>query len=269
MQEGGARLIEKENGNQALIGIGKVFPEGPEGRATPDDRRKGEMLARAAIVELTGDVEISSARGSGEKGSLSAFFQVTTTRVQAEIQQLPVIGTWWSADRQTFFVAVGKIITSTDSSPVQLVDDNVSKHAELPEIEGEEPFVSLLRASPVLMHNGGVRGFVLPDGRKVVMSVASAPINGNLAKAHRIARLKAVRNLLGQQNGIQVSSVEYLADHEQLSVAETGGRYVLLSEFFSVQTEHVAGKIQAMPVVAEWNLRDSKMINYVIGKLIN
>ena len=97
------------------------------------------------------------------------------------------------------------------------------------------------------------------------MSVAAAPIKGNLAKAHRIARLKAVRNLLGQQNGIQVTSVEYLADQEQLSIAETGSRYEMLSELLSVQTEHVAGKVKAMPVVAEWEGGNQTFYRIVIG----
>ena len=287
MTEGGAKLIKTENGALALTGIGKVFPDSPQGVATPDDRRKGEMLARAAILNLTGPIEITTARGAGQSSSryrnhskihLFSFLQATAAKLQGEIKQLPVIGSWWSANQQTFYVAVGKIVRTPNRPAVDLfnhaslirneknsgVTTSSGNSALL--IEGEEPFVSILKALPVLVKNGGVRGVLLPDGRKALLAVANIPVQGNKAKALRIARMKAIRNLLGHQEGIHVVSAEYLTDGEHLQLSESGEQYFSVSEFLFVQQEHVSGKITALPVVAEWENKKSEVIGVAVGE---
>ena len=61
-----------------------------------------------------------------------------------------------------------------------------------------------------------------------------------------------MRSLLGLKKGVQISSVEYLADQEYLSLSEKGEKYLLLSQFFSVKKEKVKGIVKVLPVVATW-----------------
>jgi len=273
MKQGGAKLFVLDSPKKILIGIAKVFPEDTDPEAMCRERIKGALLARAAILSLGGEVAITTSRGlndtstTANKGkdrvSLSSFFQVTASRVEGEIKRLPVVGTWWSKDYGTFYVAVGT------EEATHLKAQSLDAGTEIcPEISGLEPFVSILRASPVLRENGGVRGFVLKDGRKVIIAVSSAPIKGSWTKARRIAQLRAVRDLLGAKKGIRISQVEYLSDQEHLKIAQEGETRVMLSEFLSVVEEKVSGMIKPLPVVATWEEPKGKMLYVGIGGII-
>jgi len=237
MLERGARIFADDDRGSALIGIGKVVPENDQVETMLQARRIGEILARTAILELRDGIKISTSRGLKEGISLSTFFQVTETRVEGKIQQLPVIGTWWSPNHRTFCVAVGTMIDATthqimlkQSSPslaasrsesLRLGEETVEVGGNknyFMDMEGEEPFLSLLRISLVLCQNGGVRGFLLDKNNKVLIAVASASLKGLWTKTRRIAQLKAIRSVLGHRQGIQLSSVEYLGDQEQMSL---------------------------------------------------
>ncbi|MCD4811258.1 hypothetical protein K8R14_01470, partial [bacterium] len=212
MNEGGAQLIVSEDGSIALIGIGKVFPEKNRPELMPEIRRKGEIRARAAVLDLGEDVEIATSRGitegavSGKRVEnrmlLSSFFQTTETHVKGMIQQMPIIGTWWSIDHGTFYVAVGKTLNG-EKSPERLQilhrAENVLEKMQL--LESEEPFLSLLKAFPFLCQSGGVRGYILGNNKKVLIAVGSAKRDVSIAKARKIARLKAIRSLIGHKEG--------------------------------------------------------------------
>ena len=278
MKEGGAKVFSLNDGSLSLIGIGKVFPENNKPEAMLQERRKGEILARSAVLALGGDVEISTYKGLTEssfssKGEnripLSSFFQITETRVEGKVQQLPVVGTWWSANHSTLYVAVGKIVkgmgrqVDVPIDPVRRDDTD-----DMPAIEDEEPFVSLLQASPLLRQNGGVRGFILDSDRKVLIAVAAAPIKGSYAGARRVAQLKAVRSLLGHREGINLSAVEYLEDREHLRLSEGPEQRMLISHFLSVHEERVSGIVKALPIVGMWEDQDGRLLHVAIGRII-
>lgn len=283
MKEGGAKIFAMNDGSKVLIGIGKAFPEDSESETVQQARRKAEIRARATILSLGGDIEIATYKGlktetypaseAGKMISLSSFFQVTETQVAGEIQQLPVVGTWSSPDSSTFYVAVGKISVATASryvgrlkrSGADIKPGGVHNITGGPAMQGSEPFVSLVQASPLLRQNGGVRGFILDGDRKVLIAVASAPINGSYAKARRVAQLKAIRSLLGHREGIKLSAVEYLEDQEHLQITANSEEWILLSQFLSVRKEQVSGIIKSLPVVASWNSSDGRIIYVAIG----
>lgn len=276
MKQGGARVIESEDGRMALIGIGKVFPEEFKAELMPNIRRKGEIRARAAILELGEDVEISTIRGLEEKVlgirysaktiSISSFFQTTESHIQGMIQQMPIIGTWWSKDQGTCYVAVGKI-PNVESEGSKLLKLSGSENAlgKMKILEGEEPFLSLLNASPILCQNGGVRGFILENDRKILIAVNSATIQSSLIKTRKIARLKAIRSLLAHQKGIQISSVESLVDKEHLVLSGGKEQMIMLSQFLSIQEEQISGAVNAMPVVAVWKDQTQQILYVAIG----
>ena len=108
-------------------------------------------------------------------------------------------------------------------------------------------------------------GVMLPDGKKMLIAVGSAPIKDDPAKAIRMAQLKAVRELAGLKNGLQVSSAEFLADQESLMITKDGDQHIMLSEFLSVQEEQVYGKIRALPVVATWTDEEGKIMYVMVG----
>ena len=301
MKEGGARLIARQDGRMALIGIGKVFPERVNPELMPEIRRKGEIKARTAILELGESVEISTSRESKEKMmydrhsthniSLSYFFQTTETRVVGLIKQMPIIGTWWSGGGGTYYVAVGKTMTDKNMNKEpdrQIQTDNEPYNMYLLE-GGEEPFLSLLKNSPSLCKNGGVRGLILEDNRKILIAVNSAIIQYSLTVARKIeqkeiikisladaektalewarkdARRKAIRSLLGHRNGIQILSLESLVDKEYLLISGEKEQRIMLSRFLSIQEEQVSGFIHALPIVAEWQDAGRQILFVALG----
>ncbi len=266
MRDGGARILHNSSYGWAIIGIGKATPKDKSFEAVLPAKRSGEIAARIAILELGEGIHISTSRGLREAPSLSSFFQVTKTQVEGEIELLPVIGTWWSADRHILYVAVGRMMDGTDRRM------SASDGAEMAKpiangIRGEEPFLSLIRVSPVLRRNGGVVAFAIGDNRKALIAVASTLLKGSGAKAEKIARLKAVRALLGHRTGVHVSSVEYLKEQEQLVLDKNGKKYVLLSDLLSMQEEKLAGIIKSLPVVAAWEEPKGKVLHVAIGRV--
>lgn len=263
MQETGARFFTNNREGLALIGIGKVTPKDKHAETMLYARRIGEIRARIAILEMRDGIKVSTSRGLKECISLSSFFQVTETRVEGEIQQLPVIGTWWAPKCNIFYVAVGKMIDSAEEVIREI------NHKDMLHIKGEEPFLSLLQISPVLCRNGGVRGFLFGKNNKVLVSVASALLKGSRAKTERIAQLKAIRFLLGHRKGLHLSSVEYLSDQEHLGLTGDEKKHVLLSQFLSVQEEKVSGIIKSLPIVATWKDPKGQILYVAIGKLFD
>ena len=279
MNEGGAQLIVSEDGRIALIGIGKVFPEKKRPELMPEIRRKGEIRARAAVLDLGEDVEIATSRGITEgavsgrrvenRMSLSSFFQTTETHVKGMIQQMPIIGTWWSIDHGTFYVAIGKTLNAENSPErLQILPQSENALEKIQVLEGKEPFLSLLKASPLLRQSGGVRGYILGNNKKVLIAVGSAKIDvSSIAKARKIARLKAIRSLIGHKEGISAFSVEFLEDQEHLMISGGKEKRVSLSQFLSIQREQVSGAIKALPVVAVWENPDGQILSVAIGKI--
>lgn len=279
MKESGAKVFAMNDTSKVLIGIGKAFPEDSESETVQKARRKAEIRARATILSLVGDIEIATCKGlkaetnpareAGKMISLSSFFQVTETRVEGEVKQLPVVGTWWSTDYSTLYVAVGKIVEGM-SREVDMPVDAVRRNDtdDMPAIEGKEPFVSLLQTSPLLRQNGGVRGFILGSDRKVLIAVASAPLKGSYARTRRVAQLKAVRSLLGHREGINLSAVEHLEDREHLRLSEGQEQRMLISQFLSVHEEQVSGIVKALPIVGMWEDQNGRLLYVAIGRIV-
>jgi len=267
MNDGGAQLLTDETGQQALVAIGKVFVEPGKQLVSREALiRKGELQAKARMIELVGKVEITSSRSSSsrdkDKGTaISTFLQATGSKAVEKIGQLPVIGSWQD-EEQTLYVAVGKMNSVPTFQHLADITPTAKAAEDIPDIQGEEPYVSILRAMPDLLENGGVRGVIMADGRRVLLSVASAPSRLGPAKAHKIARLKALRNLAAQQKGITVTSLQYLADGERLTMGQNNEQ-VMLSEFMEMQQEEVRGFVQVLDVVAETEINSNQII--IIG----
>ena len=265
MQEGGAHVLEIEGKGKAIIGIGKAFPEPSDLHNTPKLTRICEIHAKAAILELGQGISVSTARDAKEDATFSSFFQATEISLQGKIEQFSIIGTWWSKNHAIFYAAVGKIITGSDCKNFQPVNADMNNSSSMRNMKGEEPFLSILCASPVVCKTGGVRGFMLKDNRKILLAVGFALIKDSHIKAKKIARLKAMRSLLGLKKGIHISSVEYLANQEHLCLSEKGGKYLLLSQFFSVKKEKIKGIVKALPIVATWEDEKGELLFVAVG----
>lgn len=264
MEEGGAQVFICDDDTKFLIGISKVVPEDSGEKAMQQARRIGEIHARTAILEHKEGVEISTYRRleecAGNKIALSSFFQVTEARVEGIVNNLPVIGSWNSRNQNVIYIAVGKVMNA------DFYQANIAENVSL-EKDNDTLILSLLRMSPVLCKNGGARGFLVSKHRKVLLSVGSSELRGLFTSAQRVAQLKAYRSLLGHQQGIHITSVEYLSDYEELRLTDNGEQRVLLSQFLSIQEEKIAGLIKALPIIATWKSPEGRILYVAIGKV--
>ena len=127
MKEGGAKAFAINDGSCLLMGIAKTFPDGRSPETILRAKREGEILARAEILSFCGDIQISTSRVAKTESlqtektngtiSLSSFLQITETRAEGIIRQLPIVGTRWSEDNKTLYVTVGKRIQGGSAIP--------------------------------------------------------------------------------------------------------------------------------------------------------
>jgi hypothetical protein len=278
--EGGVRLIRIHPDRLALISVATVVPAAGQRADLQALTRIGAIKARTAILKFSHGVTVSTYRGSSEKAKmvgtphasmdLSVFFQATKEEVHGRIEQLPIVGSWMD-ESGIYHVAVGKVMDKGKPGNAFTSRKSAGK-PDLPPrkkpegITGKPLFAALLHAAPVLRENGGVRIFDINGQQKAILSVASARIGASPAKAERVARIKAMQKLLAHEEGIELSSVEYLKDYESLHIQDTQTTHVMLSEFLSIQKESVAGLVRSLPVAARWTGSGGELLYVCIGR---
>jgi hypothetical protein len=276
MRRGGARVVVCKADDRLILGVGKVLVQ--PGESTVELTRKGEIQARATLLEFSNGAELrryqshkeTTVPSPGDSGALSvsSFFDIAQSKVEGKIRQLPVVGTWRSHDFKFLYVAVGAAVDRAGRDITETLPSSPdSNHKVNHPIQGEEPFVSLLRLSPALCRSGGFRGF-LWNGKRALIFVGLAPWRDSLSHAIRQAQLKAVRSMLEQEQGIEIMSLTYLRDQEIFQANDKEERRMLLNEFLSIDQEKVAGLVKTLAMVAYWLDGKGETCHVAIGKLV-
>ncbi len=276
MRRGGARVVVCSADERLILSVGKVLVE--PGESTVELTRKGEMQARAALLEFSNGAELrryqshkeTTERMPGDSGALSvsSFFGIAQSKVEGKIRQLPVVGTWRSHDSKFLYIAVGAAVDRSGRHITEAFPSAPDSKLKLVlPIQGEPPFVSLLQMSPTLCRSGGFRGFFW-NGKRVLLFVGLAPWRDSLTHAIRHAQLKAVRSMLEQEHGIEVMSLSYLRDKEIFLANDKDARRMLISDFMSIEQEKVVGLVRTLPMVAYWLDGKEETCHVAIGKLV-
>jgi len=266
MQEGGAEAFELRDGRTLVVGIGKGFYESTGGADELMAKRTAEINARAALLEKLKGIEVKTERGTIETRDISGFFQSNETTVEGVVKGMPIVGSWWSDDLGVIYVAVGIVLNRNGNVDTTTSVQEYEIAERIRNLEGREPFVTLVRFSGEIALSGGIRAFEFPDGRRILLSVGMASLSGGVSKARRIAQLKAMRALLGWQKGIRVSKIERLVEGEVVLFREGNTETSFLSEMLSVSSERVKGMVRTFPVVATWEDREGRILFLAIGK---
>lgn len=271
MQFGGADLLEDESGRSVIIGVGKVIPDPDSNETQREIHKKGEIYARASVLEFVKGINLETERTAEKESNLSGtaktnFYsesmnQAVVASVEGKIQQLPVIGNWWNSEQTVFYVAVGKILfksemaeTELNEFPKELLEDEAAL------------FKKLIELTPTLKENGGVKSFKFDD-RIVLISVGMADINGAVDKARKIARLNAIKNVLSQREGVRVATIEYLKDSEVFLLEDNEQPAKSITDLFSINEENAEGFIKALPIVASWDDEENRIYCVALGAI--
>lgn len=121
LEIGGCKVIENESGKRALIAVGvaSVKEDTPKGRLRCKKIAEAEALAEMAKhqeVDVTyfgqrsKTTEIETKNGVETSRIKRSSSSRTTVRAEAYFEQVTTIGSWYSKDKQLFFVAKGCLV---------------------------------------------------------------------------------------------------------------------------------------------------------------
>jgi len=260
----GAYIFRISDEETVVVGVGQGFIEGTDRARIDRAVRSASIMARSSLVQRIFGEEVQAVRTvTGKQGSM-VHRQELQSVSSAVLRRAPVVGSWKADDGGAVFVAVGFVVR--DGRVAMDAAGQRHEPVEIRLLEGEEPFVTLLRHNFTLALYGGAEGFVLPGECRVLLVSGKALLSAGPARARRIARLRAVKELLARRDGITIVCVERLSEGE---VVETDGAVVRtnhLSEFMEVHKEEVSGVINAMPVVAVWQDPEGEHLYVAMGK---
>ena len=120
MKLGGARLFRIAPNKYFLVTIGSATVKGNTPRSRIKQRKIAEARAVAELLKMTG-VKVSTLEISKEKitvvkngnkeeivEDLEEYLKIDQEDADGWVQMLPEIGSWYSKDKNTFYISLGK-----------------------------------------------------------------------------------------------------------------------------------------------------------------
>ncbi|MBX9579356.1 MAG: hypothetical protein K2X87_03530 [Gemmataceae bacterium] len=141
-------------------------------------------------------------------------------------------------------------------------------------VEIEKRFEPYLTADRLLMEVAGAKAVRLPDGRTVLLAVAStAAKDGSAAdrlRAEKVCRTKALAAVVAEKEGVRVWRAERLEERTVVT-QEAGGTESArsVSDLLQVTTAQVQGVAKDMPVVGRWRSKDGAVIYLALGVILD
>lgn len=133
-------------------------------------------------------------------------------------------------------------------------------------------FKGFLESDPLLMEVAGARIFVLPNGKCVVIAVASVPIEDESSKARlereRVGRSKAIAYFVGERDGVLVSHVETTVEQDRVQLADGRERVESVSSFLGVNESRIIGMAKGLRVVGRWKSADETIFYLAMGAVV-
>jgi hypothetical protein len=137
------------------------------------------------------------------------------------------------------------------------------------EVVIERPYDAYLKSNALLMDVTGAKVLRLPDGKKVVLAVASTVLRDGSAddrlRAERVCRIKALASVVAEKEGVQIASLERLEEKTVVVVENGKETSKSVSELLEVTRARVEGIARDMPVVGRWKSKDGKVFYLAIG----
>src|SRR5262249_817721 len=132
---------------------------------------------------------------------------------------------------------------------VGLADDDRPKFRD---VEISKPFDVYLRANSLLMSVTGAKIIRLPDGKRMIVGVASTPIRDGSAKdlkrAETVCKNRALANILAEKKGVQVAHVEKVEKKVTVVLAPDGKEKAkTVSQYLEMTRSKVEGVVRDFP----------------------
>lgn len=141
------------------------------------------------------------------------------------------------------------------------------------DIEIEPPFDTYLFANLLLMETARAKVFRLPDGKQIILAVASTVVKDGSAKdrlrAETVCRTKALASVVAEKEGVQVCRVERLDERTVVTIDNGKETATSVSELLQITKAQVEGVTKDMPVVGRWKSKDGTVFYMALGKVID
>ncbi|MBE6370522.1 MAG: hypothetical protein E7055_00415 [Lentisphaerae bacterium] len=139
------------------------------------------------------------------------------------------------------------------------------------EVDIEEEFYPYMTARKNTMKATGVKEFLTPDKKRLIVCVVSTRNKGKngsaMAQMIKVCRIKAQVELL-KANGYKVSA--FTKVEEQVVQTSDGQEKKIksLSNYLNVAEEKVDGVVRSWPVIGTWFSKDGKEFYLAIGAVL-
>jgi hypothetical protein len=146
----------------------------------------------------------------------------------------------------------------------------VDKPSAFAKIRLDPEFADYLLAEPLLMEVDGAKLIRLPDGRVLVLGIASAKLAGPSAldrkKAETVARNRALAHVVAEKTGIQVARAETVEKRTQVVLdAQAGESSSSVAEYLETTSAKVQGMTRDFPIVGRWQSPDGTLLSVAVG----
>ena len=145
--------------------------------------------------------------------------------------------------------------------------------AEFSDVRIDSKFKKYLKADPLLMELSGAKVIALPDGKHVVLAVASTVLkDGSPAdriRAERVCRLKALAYFIGDRDGVQIVHVERSADQTVIKIKAGKETAESVSEYLEQTEAKTRGIAKGMSVIGRWKSKDGSVFYLAYGAILD
>jgi hypothetical protein len=145
--------------------------------------------------------------------------------------------------------------------------------AEFSDVLIDDAFKGYLEAEPLLMEIPGAKIFVLPEGKCVMVSVASVPVvDGSPRERLRnelACKNKAMAYCIAERDGVTVTHVETSIDEDRIELRDETETVTSISRFLGITQSKVSGVLKGMRVVGRWKSADGSVFYLAMGAVVD
>ena len=156
-----------------------------------------------------------------------------------------------------------------------LADDKSDKTVKnnFADIEMHPRFEKILTSNALLMEVAGAKVVRLPGNRTAVVGVASTEVkkgsSSDRLRAEKVCRIKALANVIGEKQGVQVLHIEELKDETRVILDDKGEKATSVSSLMRVTKTKIEGIAKDMPIVGRWSSASGEVFYLAIGVILD
>ena len=156
-----------------------------------------------------------------------------------------------------------------------LADDKNDKAVKnkFTDIEIHPRFKTILVSNVLLMEVAGAKVVRLPGNRTAVVGVASTEVkkssSSDRLRAEKVCRIKALANVIGEKQGVQVLHIEELKDETRVIFDDNGEKASSVSTLMQVTKTKIEGIAKDMPIVGRWSSANGEVFYLAIGVILD